>query len=72
MNSDVINIAVNELTEKCPEKAELVRLRFFAGLTNQQAAMALGISTNTADRYWAYARAWLRLQIQKGDDRDER
>jgi len=46
-----------------PRKAELVKLRFFAGLTNEQAAQALGISTSTADNDWAYARSWLRLAI---------
>lgn len=45
-------------------KAEVVKLRFFAGLTNDQAADALGISSATAENDWAYARAWLRLQIQ--------
>jgi len=43
--------------------ADLVKLRFFAGLTNAQAAQALNISTRTADRYWSYARAWLYKQI---------
>jgi RNA polymerase sigma factor (TIGR02999 family) len=42
-----------------PQKAELVKLRYFAGLTIEQAAEALGISTATAKRYWAYSRAWL-------------
>ena len=54
-----------KLTMQQPRKAELVKLRFFAGLTNQQAAAALGISCSTADNDWAYARAWLRLEIQK-------
>jgi RNA polymerase sigma factor (TIGR02999 family) len=42
-----------------PRRAELVRLRFFAGLTSEQAAELLGISRATADRHWAFARAWL-------------
>ncbi len=42
-----------------PIKAELVKLRFFAGLGNEEAASALGISRATASRYWTYARAWL-------------
>jgi RNA polymerase sigma factor (TIGR02999 family) len=46
-----------------PSKAELVKLRYFAGLTGQQAAQALGISETTADRYWAYARAWLQREM---------
>ena len=47
-------------------KADLVKLRFFAGLTNEQAARVLGISSSTADNDWAYARSWLRLAI-RGD-----
>lgn len=42
-----------------PVKAQLVKLRFFAGLTLEQAALALGISRATADRYWSFSRAWL-------------
>jgi RNA polymerase sigma factor (TIGR02999 family) len=57
--------ALDKLAAKDPRKAELVKLRFFAGLTNEQAAAALGISTSTADNDWAYARAWLRLEIEK-------
>jgi DNA-directed RNA polymerase specialized sigma24 family protein len=40
-----------------------VKLRYFAGLTNQEAAAILGISTATAERYWSYARAWLQNEI---------
>ena len=57
--------ALDKLAAKDVRKAELVKLRFFAGLTNQQAAEALGISTSTADNDWAYARAWLRAEIEK-------
>ena len=45
--------------------AELVKLRCFAGLSVDQAAAALGISTATADRHWAYARAWLHSELRK-------
>jgi RNA polymerase sigma factor (TIGR02999 family) len=55
--------ALVRLTEKDPVKAELVKLRYFAGLTNQEAAAMLGISTATAERYWAYARARLQQEI---------
>ena len=48
-----------------PEKAELVKLRYFAGLTIEEAAEALGISPATAKRYWAYSRAWL-FQAMEG------
>ena len=51
--------AVEKLAREDPDKARLVKLRFFAGLTSQQAADALGISKATADRHWAFARAWL-------------
>jgi RNA polymerase sigma factor (TIGR02999 family) len=52
--------ALDRLAAKDSQKAELVKLRYFAGLTADQAAAALGISPTTADRHWAYARAWLR------------
>jgi RNA polymerase sigma factor (TIGR02999 family) len=55
--------ALVRLTNKDLVKAELVKLRYFAGLTNQEAAAMLGISTATAERYWAYARAWLQQEI---------
>jgi RNA polymerase sigma factor (TIGR02999 family) len=55
--------ALTELAQRDPPAAELVELRFFAGLTQQQAADLLGISPRTAARTWAYARAWLFQQI---------
>ena len=54
---------LQKLEKKDPRKAELVKLRFFAGLTSDQAAEALGVSTSTAENDWAYARSWLRLEI---------
>ena len=57
--------AIDKLAAKDPRKAELVKLRFFGGLTNKEAAAALDISTATADNDWAYARAWLRLEIEQ-------
>jgi RNA polymerase sigma factor (TIGR02999 family) len=57
--------ALEKLSKKDQVKADLVKLRFFAGLTNEQAAKVLGISLNTADRYWAYARSWLHLEISR-------
>lgn len=69
-------LALDEALEKLARidkpKAELVKLRFFAGLTGEQAAKALGISHNTADRYWAYARSWLHLEITRGDGGEPR
>jgi RNA polymerase sigma factor (TIGR02999 family) len=57
--------ALEQLALADPRKAELVKLRFFAGLTNEQAARVLGISPSTADNDWAYARCWLRLAVQE-------
>ena len=59
--------ALERLERKHKRKAELVKLRFFAGLTQQEAASALGISSSTADNDWAYARAWLRLEMEGAD-----
>jgi RNA polymerase sigma factor (TIGR02999 family) len=55
--------ALDRFAEIEPEKAELVKLRSFAGLPLDQAAELLGVSPSTADRWWSYARAWLRLEI---------
>ncbi len=55
--------ALTKLTQKDPLKAELVKLRYFAGLTTIEAAQALNISKSTAERYWSYARAWLFQEI---------
>jgi RNA polymerase sigma factor (TIGR02999 family) len=59
--------ALDRLAQKDPVKADLVKLRYFAGLTVDQAAHSLGIAPATADRYWAYARAWLHQEITGGD-----
>ncbi len=58
--------ALQKLASVDPEKAELVKLRYFAGLTNEEAARSLGISPRTAYRYWHYARAWLQREIDRG------
>jgi RNA polymerase sigma factor (TIGR02999 family) len=58
--------ALGRLAEEDAAKAELVKLRFFAGLTLEQAATLLGISPTTADRHWAYARAWLYNDLTGG------
>jgi RNA polymerase sigma factor (TIGR02999 family) len=55
--------ALEKLAAQDPVKARLVELRYFAGLTGEQAAEVLGISPSTADRHWAYARAWLRAEV---------
>jgi RNA polymerase sigma factor (TIGR02999 family) len=56
--------ALEQLAAKDQRKAKLVKLRFFAGLSIEQAAQALGISTSTADNDWAYAKSWLRLAMR--------
>ncbi len=61
--------ALQKLTQTDGLKAELVKLRYFAGLTLDEAAQALGIARSTACEHWAYVRAWLRVEIAKGDDR---
>jgi RNA polymerase sigma factor (TIGR02999 family) len=57
--------ALRLLEAEDPRKAQLVKLRFFAGLTAEQAAAALGVSTSTAEKDWAYARSWLRVAIDR-------
>jgi len=59
--------ALDRLEREDEAKAKLVKLRFFTGMTLAEAAEALGISRATADRHWAYARAWLFNEIKKGD-----
>jgi DNA-directed RNA polymerase specialized sigma24 family protein len=51
--------ALSRLASEDPSKAQLVKLRYFAGLSVEDAAAALGISSTTAKRWWAYSRAWL-------------
>ena len=58
-----VHDSLDRLEQENPELAKLVELRYFAGLTSQDAAVALGISKATADRHWSYARAWLRRDI---------
>jgi RNA polymerase sigma factor (TIGR02999 family) len=58
-----ISEALDKLHAKDPRAAELVKLRFFAGLTRHQAAEALGVSVATADNDWAYAKGWLKAEI---------
>jgi RNA polymerase sigma factor (TIGR02999 family) len=61
----LIDEALEKLMAHDPGAAELVKLRFFAGLTFPQAAQVLGLSERTAKRSWAYARAWLFKEIQR-------
>ena len=69
-SSDDQLLAVNEALEKFatldPRKAELVKLRYFVGMSYEEAAAALGIAVPTAKQWWAYARAWLTVEIAAG------
>jgi RNA polymerase sigma factor (TIGR02999 family) len=58
-----LDSALAKFAEHDALKARLVELRYFAGLTGDQAAQILGISPKTADRYWVYARAWIRREM---------
>ena len=62
-----LNEALTILAEAHPRKAQLVELRFFAGLSNREAAGVLNISTSTADQDWRYARAWLKVKMDAGN-----
>lgn len=59
-----LDAALCKFAEIDPVKARLVELRYFAGLTLEEAGRILGISARTADRHWAYARAWLHREIR--------
>ena len=59
--------AITRLAAEDPLRARLVQLRFYAGLSNEEAAKILGISGVTAKRYWRHARAWLHREVGKGD-----
>ena len=63
-----LNDALDKLAQQDPACAELVKLRFFAGLTLDEAARTLGVVRRTADRYWAFARAWLYDALRKGEE----
>lgn len=62
--------ALEELQARDPDKAHLVKLRYFVGMTIEEAAEVLNISVTTANRWWAFARAWLHERIGRGADRD--
>jgi RNA polymerase sigma factor (TIGR02999 family) len=59
-----VNDALDALAAESPVKADLVKLRYFVGMSHQEAAEALGISRATADRYWAYAKAFLYSELE--------
>ena len=66
----VVDEALTALAAQHPEKAQLVKLRYFAGLTIPEAAEVMGTSTATANRQWAYARAWLFRYLESSEAAD--
>jgi len=58
-----LDLALDKLAASHPDKAQIVKLRFFAGLTMPEAAAATGISLATAERHWAFARSWLYAEL---------
>ena len=62
----VVNEALDKLAVEHPVQAELVKLRYFAGLTNEEVSEVLGISVSTVKNYWAFSRAWLLNAIELG------
>ena len=70
LSDDILALdeALEKLSKESKIEADLVKLRYFAGLTCKQAAELLGISLSTANEHWTYARARLRLEITKGDE----
>jgi RNA polymerase sigma factor (TIGR02999 family) len=60
-----VDEALTKLAREDPDSAEFIKLRFFAGMTNAEAAQALGIAERTARRHWSFARAWLFREIQR-------
>ena len=64
-----VNEALDKLAKEDPQAAELVKLRYFMGMALPEAAQSLDISPRTADRLWAYARTWLRVEIEGGGPR---
>jgi RNA polymerase sigma factor (TIGR02999 family) len=60
--------ALAELEQRWPDKAKLVKLRYFAGLTIPEASRAIGVSRATGERYWTFAKAWLHLHLSNGEE----
>ena len=60
-----VDDALKKLAENDPDSAEFIKLRFYVGLTNDEAAQALGIPERTARRHWSFARAWLLRELRR-------
>ncbi len=67
----VLDIALEAFEKQDELKAKLVKLRYFAGLTGAQAADALGIGVSTADKYWTYAKAWLKAEMKRINEKGD-
>jgi RNA polymerase sigma factor (TIGR02999 family) len=65
----LVNEALEKFAAADPRKAELVKLRYFVGMTFEEAATALGIAVPTAKQWWAYARAWLAVEMREARPR---
>jgi RNA polymerase sigma factor (TIGR02999 family) len=65
-----VHEALDQLAQKAPRKAQLVKLRYFLGCTMAEAAQILGIAHATAEEDWTYARAWLRRQWLRGEEKN--
>jgi RNA polymerase sigma factor (TIGR02999 family) len=65
-----VHEALEQLAARSPRKAELVKLRYFLGCTMAEAAQVLGIAQATAEEDWTYAKAWLRRQWLRGEEKD--
>ncbi len=59
-----VNEALDKLAREFPVQAELVKLRYFAGMTNEEAALVLEVSVSTVKNYWSFSRAWLLREIE--------
>jgi RNA polymerase sigma factor (sigma-70 family) len=60
-----VHEALDQLAAEDPQKAQVVKLRFFLGLSEREVAEALGLSERTVERYWAYSKAWLFRQLDR-------
>jgi RNA polymerase sigma factor (TIGR02999 family) len=67
-----VNEALDTLAEEDPKSAELVKLRFFAGMSVEEAALAMGVTDRTARRYWRFARIWLYERMRATGEADRR
>lgn len=72
-STDLVSLdaALNKLAAYAPRKADVVMLRYFAGLTNDETAAALGVSSATVRNEWTFARAWLMRELKAAAEREE-